>query len=235
MIGRAISAPPTDCNSSTCPRLFVIRNCGPISDWAAVDPRHTITAGCTVLILGLQPRPARAHLGEARLLVDSALAARLPLEVLHRVGQVDRAATVPRLAARGRAPRPAGPTNGRPSSLRCRRAAPRPALSCGAAPLAEHRLRRVPIEIAPLARGGCGSQGVEVRVLGDERSRARPCRLGRAIHAPSSLTRSVAPPSSTEANQTGGSGHRRTTDARGSDAAYCVRTCGAAGAAETPR
>ena len=38
--------------------------------------------------LGVEPRPARGELGGVRLVVDTTLAARLPLEVLHRIRDV---------------------------------------------------------------------------------------------------------------------------------------------------
>jgi len=44
------------------------------------------------LELGLKPRPARRHLRPVRLLMNAPLAARLPLEVLHRVRDVGRVA-----------------------------------------------------------------------------------------------------------------------------------------------
>src|SRR2546423_33495 len=45
--------------------------------------------------LGLEPRPAGRDLARVRLLVDPAFAARLPLEVLHRVRDVNLAAIDP--------------------------------------------------------------------------------------------------------------------------------------------
>src|SRR5204862_593699 len=50
--------------------------------------------------LGSEPVVAGHHLGAVRSLVDATLAARLPLEVLHRIGQIDVLARDSRLCQR---------------------------------------------------------------------------------------------------------------------------------------
>src|SRR3954470_23659276 len=50
--------------------------------------------------LGIQPRSARADLAGARLLVNAPLAARLPLEMLHDVGDINDRAIDARIGER---------------------------------------------------------------------------------------------------------------------------------------
>ena len=108
----------------------------PSSACAAVAPRQTMTRGLTSAISVSSHGRQAAISPRVRLLVDPALAARLPLEVLDDVGDVDR----PR--DRCRPPRsarssslPAGPTNGWPA---------RSSASPGCSPTSISRARRAP-------------------------------------------------------------------------------------------
>ena len=75
-------------DSMNCPRCTDTRNFGPSSACAAVAPRQMIARGWTTSI-SAEPWAARADLHRVRLLVDAAFSARLPLEVLHDVRDVD--------------------------------------------------------------------------------------------------------------------------------------------------
>jgi len=119
--------------------------------------------------LGLEPRAARGQLAPARLRVDAALAARLPLEVLDRVRHVDRFPVDARLRE-GLVEHAAGRADERRSF---------PVLSVAGlladehrdrAPLAgaEHRLRRVLPQRAGAAPGGCLAELRERRPRGDQ-------------------------------------------------------------------
>ena len=70
------------------PRWHVTRTSGPASARAAVAPERDDELGANGTDLALEPLPACLHLGRRGLLVDSSLAARRPLEVLHRVRDV---------------------------------------------------------------------------------------------------------------------------------------------------
>ena len=149
-----ISAP------TTSPRCRVTRTFGPTMPFAAVAPRATTSSRPHAGDLGLQPRAAGPHLVRGRRLVDPALAARLPLEVLHHVGDVDPA---PVDAGLGEGPveqlARTGPTNGRPRGPPGRRAARRPASSLASPPpLAEDRLGGVAPQVAGPAAGRRGAQ-----------------------------------------------------------------------------
>ena len=76
-------------DATNAPRCAVTLNCRPSSACAAVAPRQTIARGLTSAIsVSSHGRQAAISRG-VRLLVDAPLAARLPLEVLHDVGDVD--------------------------------------------------------------------------------------------------------------------------------------------------
>ena len=68
----------------------------PISALAAVEPSATMTCGFTRRNFALDPLVARIDLALRRGLVQAALAAQLPLEVLDRVGDVEVLAIDPR-------------------------------------------------------------------------------------------------------------------------------------------
>ena len=67
------------------------------------------------LDLGVEPGPAGGDLARVRLLVDAALPARLPLEMLHDVGDVDGDRSIPAASSARSSSLPAGPTNGCPA------------------------------------------------------------------------------------------------------------------------
>ena len=83
--------------SITRPRSRVMRKDVPSSALAAVAPRK----GPYERHLALQPLAARFNLALRRRLVQAALAARLPFEVLHRVGDVEPGAVEPRFGQGG--------------------------------------------------------------------------------------------------------------------------------------
>ena len=74
--------------STKIPRCFVTRKLGPRSAWAAVAPEAHEDLRLDQAQLRIQPRPAGGDLLEIRLLVDPALASRLPVEVFHDVRDV---------------------------------------------------------------------------------------------------------------------------------------------------
>ena len=82
------------------PRCAVTLNCLPSSACAAVAPRQMIARGFTSWI-SVSSHGRHAAISEALgLLVDAALAARLPLEVLHHIGDVDGRAIDPSFGER---------------------------------------------------------------------------------------------------------------------------------------
>jgi hypothetical protein len=136
--------------------------------------------GSDQLDLPPQPRPARVDLALPGLVVDAALALALalPLEVLHRVRDVERPAVEPRprerlveQAARGTDERMTGQVLLVPGLL-ADQDDPR-----GRIALAEDRLRGAPVEVAAGARGRLALQVLQS---------ASPVRELRRLHGPRS-------------------------------------------------
>ena len=158
------------------PRCAVTLKPRPRSACAAVAPRHTTARGRTTAISAVEPGLAGAHLAGVRLLVDAPLPPRLPLEVLHGVGDVDRAPVDarPRRARDRGGVRPGRRTAGPPGPPR--RQAARPPASPRRA--ADPRRRRSGCR-APRA-GRRGSRSAASRSVAQRRARGdggRPCRL----------------------------------------------------------
>ena len=148
--------------ATTSPCCCVTRTLGPTIPLAAVAPSTTTSFGPNPGDLGVQPRAAGAGLVRRRGLVDAALAAWLPLEVLHHVRDVHLPAVdagIGEGAVQERA--------GRPDERYPRQILLVPGLladehQLGAArPCAEYRLRRVTPQIAGPAAGGRGTQGAQ--------------------------------------------------------------------------
>ena len=75
-------------DSTKRPRSADTLKARPSSACAATAPRQTRMRGLDERDLRLEPRSARGDLGRVRLRVNAALAARLPLEMFHHVGEV---------------------------------------------------------------------------------------------------------------------------------------------------
>ena len=144
--------------------------------------------------LGLEPRPAGVDLGGVRRLVQPHLAPRLPLEVLHDVGDVGQPPVdARRLQRRRRAPGRRDPRRARPRGPPCRPAArprgrarpsarPRRTPSGWRAPRGRTPCRWPPADRSASSVGSGGtssSAGLGGRARGIGPSR-RPCRSAAA-------------------------------------------------------
>ena len=132
--------------------------------------------------LGFEPRAAGSHLGPVRLLVDAALPASLPLEVLHGVRDVRRrpvdAGRLERLVeepARGPDERPAGLV------LLIARLLANEHCRGLAGALTEDRLRPDLPEVATLAAGGRLPQRGQAQPLREEVRSRSGCRRSRHV------------------------------------------------------
>ena len=148
--------------SITSPRILVTGTALPSSDCAAVAPSATTRSGLISAKFLVEPPAAGLNLAGIRLGVDAALAARLELEVLYRIGDIDLVRSMPASSRIASKTLPAGPTNGLPAMilLIARLLADEHHLGVFR-PFAEHGLRRVAPERAAAAVLGRFAQFVD--------------------------------------------------------------------------